>query len=108
MKDNLEFESKGEFISALYESSKHEYLPLGFIGEKEKTTLVSAVTDAVGGVVNVTEKLLTTVGNALTLSDTAEEASVDFQNVLFLNNKLSKKQKLVIKPDTVMIVIHQK
>ncbi len=108
MKDNLEFESKGDFISALYESSKHEYLPLGFIGEKEKTTLMGAVTDAVGGVVNVTEKLLTTVGNALTLSDTAEEASVDFQNVLFLNNKLSKKQKLVIKPDTVMIVIHQK
>lgn len=108
IKDSIEFNSRGEFISALYQSSKHEYLPIGFIGEKQKKTLLGGVVDVAAGVVNVTGKVLSTIGNALTLADTPEEALCDFQNVLFLNNKLTKKEKIVVKNDTMMIVVHQK
>lgn len=110
IKDTLEFSSRGEFIYSLYKSSNHEYLPLGFIGEKQKSSisLVSTVTNAVGGVVNVTEKVLSNITNALTLSDTPEDTICDFKNIVFLNNHLTKKEKLVIKPETMMIVVHQK
>ena len=104
----IEFASKGEFIHAVFVSSNEEYLPMGFIGEKKKNTLLGVMGDAVGGVVNITGKVISGIGNALTLADTPEEAECDFENIVFLNEHLTKKSKLVIKPETTMIVVHHK
>ena len=106
--NNLEFNSRGDFISALYSSSKKEYLPIGFIGEKKKIGLTDAVTNVVSGAINVTGKVLTSITNVLTLADTPEDVSVDFTDVMFFNNNINKKEKIVIRPDTTMIVVHQK
>ena len=108
IKDSLTFATSGDFINSLYLSSKNEYLPIGFIGEKQKANLVDGMINAVEGVANLTTKMITNIGNALTLADTPEEITMDFKNVRFLNTKLSKKEKIVIKPDTTMIVIHNK
>ncbi len=106
IKNNLEFNSRGDFISAIYQSSQEEYLPIGFIGEKKKLNLTDAVSNVVTGAISATGKVLTNIGNALTLSDTPDDESVDFQDVMFLNKNLSKKEKIVIRPDTTMIVVH--
>ena len=103
-----EFGSRGDFISALYNSSEKQYLPIGFIGEKKRLGLTDVVTGAVTGVINVAGKALTTVTNVLTLSDTPDEAAVDFTDVMFLNNHINKKEKIVIRPDTTIIVVNQK
>ena len=103
-----EFNSRGDFISALYNSSEKQYLPIGFIGEKKRIGLTDVVTGAVSGVINVAEKALTTVTNVLTLSDAPDEAAVDFTDVMFLNNHINKKDKIVIRPDTTIIVVNQK
>ena len=103
-----EFSSRGDFISALYNSSEKQYLPIGFIGEKKRIGLTDVVTGAVTGVLNIAEKTLTSVTNALTLSDAPDEAAVDFTDVMFLNNHINKKDKIVIRPDTTIIVVNQK
>ena len=103
-----EFSSRGDFISALYNSSEKQYLPIGFIGEKKRIGLTDVVTGAVTGVLNIAEKTLTTVTNALTLSDAPDEAAVDFTDVMFLNNHINKKDKIVIRQDTTIIVVNQK
>lgn len=104
----LEFNSRGDFISAIYSASNKEYLPIGFIGEKSKAGLTDVVTNIVGGAINATGKVLTSISNALTLSDTPEHVSVDFTDVMFLNRNINKKNKIIIRPDTTMIVVHQK
>ena len=106
--NNLEFNSRGDFINALYISSKKEYLPIGFIGEQQKAKLTDVVTNVVSGAVSVTGKVISNIGNALTLSDSPEEVSIDFKDVLFLNKNLNKKDKIIIRPDTTMIVVHNK
>ena len=108
IKNYLEFNSRGDFITALYNSSKKEYLPIGFIGEKKRISLTDLATNMVSGAINVTEKVLTGITNVLTLSETSEESAVDFKDIMFLNNNLNKKEKIVIRPDTTMIVVHQK
>lgn len=105
--ENLVFANKGEFISALYEASNHEYLPIGLIGETEKNNILNTVTGAVGGVVNMTSKMVSNIGNILTLSDSPDESSFDLSNILLFNHHIRKKQKLVIKPDTVLVVVHK-
>ena len=106
--EQFEFSSRGDFISALYMSSNKQYLPIGFIGEKKRLGLTDVVTGAVTGVINVTGKAITNIANALTLSDSPGEAAVDFTDVMFLNNHLNKKDKIVIRPDTTIIVVNQK
>ena len=108
IKENLEFSSRGDFIYALYNSSKQEYLPIGFIGEKKRLGLTDAVTNVVSGAINVTGKVISGITNALTLSDTPEDAAVDFKDIMFLNKNLNKKEKIIIRPDTTMIVVHKK
>ena len=108
VKENLEFSSRGDFISALYSSSKKQYLPIGFIGEKKRIGLTDLATNVVSGAINVTGKVISGITNALTLSETSEETSVDFKDIMFLNTNLNKKEKIVIRPDTTMIVVHQK
>ena len=107
IKDNLEFSSRGDFIYAMYSSSKREYLPIGFIGEKKRIGLTDVVGGVVSGALSATEKVLTNITNVLTLSDTPEDVSVDFKDVMFLNKNLNKKEKIIIRPDTTMIVVHQ-
>ena len=107
-KDKLEFSSRGDFISAMYSSSKKEYLPIGFIGEKKKIGLTDVVTGAVSGAINMTGKVLTSITNVLTLSDTPEDVAVDFTDVMFFNKNINKKEKIIIRGDTTMIVVHQK
>ena len=104
----LEYPSRGDFIYALYNSSNEEYLPIGFIGEKNNVNIVDAVGNVVTGAINVTGKVITNITNALTLSDTPEDISVDFKDVLFLNKNLNKKDKIIIKPETTMIVVRKK
>lgn len=110
-KEPVEFTSRAEFVSALYEASNHEYLPIGLIGEKAQKNLfdsvTGAVTGAVGGAVNLATKMVTNIGNALTLSDTPEEAACDFNNILLFNSHIRKKEKIVIKPDTIIVVVHR-
>ena len=108
IKNQLEFNTRGDFISALYTSSKYEYLPIGFIGEKKKIGITDAVSSAVSGAINATGKVLNTISSALTLSDTPEDVTVDFKDVMFLNKNLNKKDKIIIKPETTMIVVHNK
>ena len=104
----LEFNSRGDFISALYFGSNQEYLPIGFIGEKKKFDLTDAVGNVVTGAINATGKVLTNIGNALTLADSPEDVAVDFKDVMFLNKSINKKEKIIIKPETTMIVVHNK
>ena len=106
--EQLEFNSRGDFISAIYSSSKKEYLPIGFIGEKKRVGITDAVTNVVSGAISATGKVLTSITNVLTLADTPEDVAVDFADVMFLNNKINKKDKIIIRPDTTMIVVHQK
>ena len=106
--EQLEFASSGDFVNALYLSSNKEYLPLGFIGEKSRKNIVDGVVGAVGGVVNATTKVISNIGNVLTLADTPEEVAVDFKDVRFFNTNLSKKEKIIVRPDTTMIVVHNK
>ncbi len=106
MNELLEFNTRGDFIYALYTSSKHEYLPIGFIGEKQKVGLTDAVTNAVSGAINATNKVLNTITNVLTLSEGPEDVTVDFTDVIFFNKNLNKKEKVIIKPETTMIVVH--
>ena len=108
IKESVEFASAGDFVNAMYLSSKKEYLPIGLIGEKQKVGLVDGMVNVVGGVANAATKMISSIGNALTLSDTPEETTMDFKNVRFFNSHLSKKEKIVIKPDTTIIVIHNK
>ena len=105
--EQLEFNSRGDFISALYLSSQKEYLPIGFIGEKKRLGLTDVVTGAVTGAINMTGKVLTSITNALTLSDAPGEAAVDFTDVMFLNKHLNKKDKIIVRPDTTIIVVKQ-
>ncbi len=104
----LEFISRGDFVSALYESSNHEYLPFGFVGEKEKKSISNVMTDAVEGMRNATNKMIEGITNALTLADTPEETALDLNNIVFLNSHLSRKEKIIIKPETTLIVVHNK
>ena len=104
----LEYNSRGEFVYALYEASKHEYLPFGFVGEKEKKSITNVMTDAVEGMRSATTKVFEGITNALTLADTPEETMLDLNNIVFLNSRLSRKEKVIIKPETTLIVVHNK
>ena len=89
----LEFGSRGDFISAIYSSSNKEYLPIGFIGEKKRVGITDAVTNVVNGAINATGAIINTITNVLTLSDTPEDVAVDFADVMFLNRNINKKDK---------------
>ena len=85
-----------------------EYLPIGFIGESKKEGIVDMVSGAVSGAINATTKVISNIGNALTLSDAPEDISIDFKDVYFLNKNINKKEKITIRPETMMIVVHKR
>ena len=113
--NNLEFNSRGEFIEAVYKSSNHEYIPIGFVGEKEKKNIsFSSVTNVVGKtisqVVDITKKTITAVtdmNQALNMDEVSLEAKLDINSrILLLSDHLSKKEKIEIKKGMILILIH--
>ena len=105
--DEIVFSSKLEFISSLYESSNHEYLPIGFVGKDlKKNFIMESITNVVEGAVNITDKLVTSVTSALTLSDSATDSPINKSNILILDNNIRKQEKIVITKDTIIVVVH--
>ena len=115
----VEFSSRGEFVSALYRSSKHEYIPIGFVGEKKKDSVVGSVTNAVtkavgktiDSVVDITKKAITSITDmdaALNMDEIGEiEAQLDVNSkVLLLCDHLSKKEKIVLEKGMILVLIH--
>ncbi len=106
IKEDLVFNSKLEFINALYESSEHEYLPIGFVGNNKKKTLLDGVTSIIESAVNVTDKMIGSITSALTLSDSATDSPIDKTNIEIFDNNLRKQEKITVSKDTIIIVAH--
>ncbi len=104
--NKLTFDSKLEFINALYESSNHEYMPIGFVGKKDNKSLIENVTSVVNAAVNVTDKMINSITNALTLSDSATDSPIDKSNIMMLDSNIRKQENLVIDPDTILVLAH--
>ncbi|MBP5293997.1 MAG: hypothetical protein J6023_07735 [Clostridia bacterium] len=111
----VEFSSRGEFVSAVYRSSKHEYIPIGFVGEKASQSIAGAVTKVVGkaidSVVDITKKTLTTITDmeaALNMEEIDEgEATLDANSkIMLLSDHLSKKEKIRIEKGLIIVLIH--
>ncbi|MBQ9415902.1 MAG: hypothetical protein IJU20_03555 [Clostridia bacterium] len=116
----LTFTCRGEFISAVYKSSGHEYIPIGFVGEKGKDSLVgsvtSAVTKAVGktidSVVDITKKAITTITDMETALNMEEiddevEAQLDSNSkIILLCDRLSRKEKITLEKGMILVLIH--
>ena len=102
----LEFNSKLEFVSAVYESSNHEYMPIGFVGKNLKKSIIDGVTSVIEGAVNVTDKMLNSITSALTLSDSPTDSPINKANILLLDNNLRKQERISIDKDTIIILVH--
>ncbi len=107
----LEFNSKLEFINALYEASNHEYLPIGFVGNVgKKTGILQAVTNSVTSVIdtakNATDKLLNTISSAISLNDSPTDSPIDKSNIDIMDYNIRKKENIIINKDTILIVVH--
>ena len=113
----LEFKSRAEFISSIYESSNHQYIPIGFVGEKEngKGSITNVVTNAVGKTINsfvsITKKTINTItdmGSALNID---EMGSVEVQlnlnsRIMTLSSNQSKKENIIIEKGMIIVLIH--
>ena len=108
IKEDLAFNSKLEFINALYNSSNHEYLPIGFVGMNKKKTLLDGVASIIESAVNVTDKMIGSITNALTLSDSPTDSPIDKTNIEIFDNNLRKQEKITITKETIIIVAHYK
>ncbi len=106
IKDEITFNSKLEFINALYESSNHEYMPIGFVGENKKKNMIENVTSVIDAAVNATDKMINTITNALTLSDSPTDSPINKANIVILDNNIRKQEKIVIKNDTIIVLVH--
>ena len=108
IKEDLVFNSKLEFINALYNASNNEYLPIGFVGMNKKKTLLDGVTSIIESAVNVTDKMIGSITNALTLSDSPTDSPIDKTNIEIFDNNLRKQEKITITKETIIIVAHYK
>jgi len=106
VKDGLVFNSRLEFINSLYEASSHEYLPIGFVGKKDKKSILSAVTNVIDSAKNVADKLINTVSNAISLNESPTDSPIDKTNIDIMDYNLRKKDNIVINKDTILIVVH--
>ena len=106
--EKLSFASKLEFINAMYDSSNGEYLPIGFVGKNFGKSIIENVTSVIGTAVNVTDKMFTSITNALTLSDSATDSPIDKTNIIILDSNLRKADKLEIDEETIIVVAHYK
>ena len=106
LKEELTFNSKLEFINALYDASNHEYLPIGFVGKRNKKSLLSPITNVIDSALNVTDKLINTIGNAISLNESPTDSPIDKTNIDIMDYNLRKKDNIVINKDTILIVVH--
>ena len=102
------FASKAELVESIYEASAHKILPIGMVGLKEKKSLIQGITGAVTSVANVIGDVVSTVGNALTLSDDAVDSPIDQSDVTIFNRNVHKKQKITLKEDSILILVNVK
>ena len=105
-KGEISFNSKSELIESIYKASELKVLPIGMVGLKEKKSLLEGVVGAVTSVVDVVGDVVSTVGNALTLSDSPVDSPIDQSDVVIFNKNLHKKQKIVLKEDTILILVN--
>lgn len=106
LKEELTFNSKLEFINALYDASNHEYLPIGFVGKRNKKSLLSPITNVIDSAINVADKLINTVSNAISLNESPTDSPIDKTNIDIMDYNLRKKDNIVINKDTILIVVH--
>ncbi len=107
IKEDLVFNSKLEFINALYDASNGEYLPIGFVGKKdEKKSILSPITNVIDNAKNMTEKLINTVSSAISLSDSPTDSPIDKTNIDIMDYNLRKKDNIIINNDTILILVH--
>ena len=104
--EELSFNSKLEFMNSLYEASNHEYLPIGFVGKRNKKSLLSPITNVIDSAINVTDKLINTIGNAISLNESPTDSPIDKTNIDIMDYNLRKKDNIVINKDTILIVVH--
>ena len=105
--EELTFNSKLEFISSLYKSSNHEYLPIGFVGKNLKKNMIfESISNVIEGVVDVKDKIVNSVTSALTLSDSATDSPIDKTNILIFDYNIRKQEKLTINKDAIIILVH--
>ena len=104
--EEITFNSKLEFINSLYESSNHEYLPIGFVGKNKKKSIIEGVTSIIETAVNVTDKMISSISNALTLSDSPTDSPINKSNILILDSNLRKQEKIVVDKDTIIVLVH--
>ena len=103
----ITFNSKLEFINSLYEASRHEYLPIGFVGKNgKKTGILSSVTNVIDQAKNVTDKLINTVSSAISLSESPTDSPIDKTNIDIMDYNIRKKENIVVDKDTILIVVH--
>ena len=100
------FNSKAELAESIYKASEQKILPIGMVGLKEKKGLIEGIAGAVTSVVNVVGDVASAVGNALTLSDSPVDSPIDQSDVTIFNHNLHKKQKIVLKEDTILILVN--
>lgn len=105
-KGEFVFNSKAELAESIYKASEQKILPIGMVGLKEKKGLIEGITGAVTSVVNVVGDVASAVGNALTLSDSPVDSPIDQSDVAIFNHNLHKKQKIVLKEDTILILVN--
>ena len=104
--EELSFNSKLEFMNSLYEASNNEYLPIGFVGKRNKKSLLSPITNVIDSAINVTDKLINTIGNAISLNESPTDSPIDKTNIDIMDYNLRKKDNIVINKDTILIVVH--
>lgn len=106
LKKDLVFNSKLEFINALYDASNQEYMPIGFVGKRNKKSLLSPITNVIDSAINVTDKLINTIGNAISLNESPTDSPIDKTNIDIMDYNLRKKDIITITKDTILIVVH--
>lgn len=113
--NDIEFSSRQEFISSVYKSSNYEFIPIGFVGEKENKNALSTVTNLVGktlnSMVDITKRTITKVTDmnaALNMDEVGDlEARLDVNSsILLLSDHLSKKEKITITKGMIIVLIH--
>ena len=102
------FNSKAELVESIYSVSEQKVLPIGMVGFKDKKTIIESITGAVTSVAGVVGDVVSTVGNALTLSENAVDSPIDQSDVTVFNRNVHKKQKIVLKEDSILILVNLK
>lgn len=114
LKEPIEFNSRLELINSIYEASNHEYIPIGFVGEKEQKDILNQAKDMVGGVlgsvVSITKKTITSItdmSSALNIDEVGgAEVTLNVNSkIMTLSNHLTKKEKIILEKGMIMVLV---